>query len=81
MHVSLGEPDLVVREPVRVLFRHLSSSNVTRPRCVHWTEAGARSDSKCTAEYTNATHTQCRCSTLGTLALLETVQVTVPNVY
>jgi len=75
MHVSLGEPDLVVREPVRVLFRHLSSSNVTRPRCVHWAEAGAWSDSKCTAEYTNATHTQCRCSTLGTLALLETVQI------
>ena len=70
----MGEPHLVVHEPVSVLFRHLSSNNVTRPRCVHWDAGRAGwSGARCSVASSNATHTRCSCSTLGTLAVLETV--------
>ena len=74
--MSLGEPHLTVREPIRILFAHLARSNVTTPRCVHWDrQNGGWSGEKCALEATNATHSTCACSTMGTLALLETVAV------
>ena len=76
LHVSLGEPHTTVREPVEVVFRHISHSNMTRPRCVAWdAAAGAWDGARCVLQATNATHSHCQCSVLGTLALLETVKV------
>ena len=73
MRISMGEPHLTVRKPVNLVLRHLSISNVTQPRCVHWSEDGW-TDSKCRVSWTNTTHTGCECSTMGTFAILETIQ-------
>ena len=78
LHLSLGEPHPTVREPVRILFTHLARTNATttveaRPRCAAWDRAtNLWSSEKCVLEATNATHSTCACSVLGTLALLET---------
>jgi len=77
VHVSLNQKDSysTVEEPITVLFRHLSTfTNLTRPECVSWdTGINAWSGARCTTGFSNSTHTICECNTVGTMALLETL--------
>ena len=77
VHITLGQAESysTVEEPIKIMFRHISTfSNLTRPECVSWdTGISAWSGARCATAFSNATHTWCECNTVGTLALLETL--------
>ena len=77
IHIALGERSdlLTMTQPVSMMFRHTSPQlPVSSPSCVLWDRASeAWSGRHCQAVFTNASHTQCHCSRLGTFALLETM--------
>merc|ERR1719510_1509633 len=58
-----------------MMFRHTSPQlPVSSPSCVLWDRASeAWSGRHCQAVFTNASHTQCHCSRVGSFALLENV--------
>ena len=76
MHIAFGERSDLVRlnEPVRMMFRHKTVTDVNNPRCVLWDRSmEAWSGRFCDLVFTNSTHTECQCSRVGSFGLLEDV--------
>ena len=77
IHVSLSQTESysTVEEPITVIFKHLSTfTNLTLPECVSWdTGISAWSGVRCAKAFSNQSHTVCECNTVGTMALLETL--------
>jgi len=66
----------ILNEPIRMLFQHKSTHNVTNPKCVFWDfTRNSWSGNGCRLLFTNSSHSQCSCGQLSSFALVEEVEV------
>ena len=76
MHLAFGHRSDLMRmtEPVVVVFQHQRVNQVKNPQCVLWDKSTETWSSRFwDLVYSNKTHSECECSRVGTMALLEDV--------